>query len=476
MATQTIADSDGEESGSDSATSEILPDAHTRSTERPSPTVAVNPSTSTDSNFFKCVLEEQREAALQQMNEQGPPRTDSSEGMDPVSFDQGFERTVSNAKISLPDRSPWDVPSSPEACKPRKPQKQSSVARTKITRGLKRQLDDIGYMSEDDDPEIAHNASPHSRKRGKLRAALDDHVPELSILSHDTRTLLPPVHADAGGHANAGDKSTSPPPRILDARSANIRSSGTATNVNTPRSNTTVSIEISSNRPPTSDRIKERGSGSMSSPEALSRDLQIMNERKGTSLRKQVIVSPDKDDLVQDDQLNLEKPERPDSTDPTATSGKAVAKKKQRGRPRKLVNEAPVADETVAIEIKKKRGRPKKAIPTQQDNDEGPVTIGVSRADTDMASTTSKVAPSLDVRQDVPVATSSMHVDLGVGETDGSKPVQERKDPVESNAIKMKEQGARVSLSVTKDSARPSYRVGLSKRTRIAPLLKVIRK
>lgn len=440
MAARVIADSDGDESEAESASHVSRHDAEEQ-TRASSHDVDHHPSASTDPNFFNSVFTEQQDAARQQSGNHGAiDLTGESDAMDYASFDQGFER-VGNTAAHV-EKSPWDVPSSPESAKPKRSTKKNTEnsTSTKITRGLRRQLDDIGYISPDDEPTTAQNLNKKRCIRSEMDVA-DASVSALSIESDECFLVAPTALA-----------SSSSPAQPLNHCSINVKSSGTATNINTPREGYPPSAKPSSPERPKS-----------STPEKPD-ETQGGVRSTSVAIRLDDDYAPEKEE--QDDGSYQENPE----AKPTST-------KKPRGRPKKVVDASSTKETNVAaVQVKKKRGRPKKSDKVFMDDDNKPKYEDPASTHTDPvpegAGTQQQVnqdSATLAISQ-APEATGTNKQDiLQLPETPTRQ--AENADSSVNNATPNKKD------SLAQNSAsRQLYRVGLSKKTKIAPLLKMIRK
>ncbi|KAK3196560.1 hypothetical protein K4F52_000442 [Lecanicillium sp. MT-2017a] len=171
-------------------------------------------------------------------------------------------------------------------------------------------------------------------------------------------------------------------------------------------------------------------------------------------------------------------------TEETATT---PAKPKKRGRPKKTKNEKYAASQPTET-TKKKRGRPRKQ--KAEEVDSAQQSPGSHKADAEEAKDEQQNSPAPEVRpeeqQDVQPDMQPEMTDAVVEEDskelrtetpDDSKSVSASAEVAKagSNAVSRK-QGGGSKASPSSDGKPPVYRVGLSRRSRIAPLLKIVRK
>lgn len=445
MAAKVIADSDGDESEAESASHVSRHDAE--QTRASSHDADHHQSASTDPSFFNSVFTEQQDAARQQSGNHGAiDFTGESDAMDYASFDQGFER-VGNTAAHV-EKSPWDVPSSPESAKPKRSSKKNTAnsTSTKITRGLRRQLDDIGYISPDDEPTTAQNLNKKRCIRSEMDVT-DASVSTLSIES-DERFLVAPT---ALASSQRRQYSTQP----LRQCSIDVKSSGTATNINTPREG-----HLPSAKPSSPERPKS------STPEKPDDAQAGVFPPRSTSMAIRL-----------DDDYATGKEQEEDGSYQEKPEAKPTSTKKSRGRPKKVVDASLTKEENVAaVQAKKKRGRPKKSDKVFKDDDNKPEYE-------DAASThTNPVPEGVGTQQQVNQDSATLAI------PQASKATGTNKQDILQLPETPTRQGENADSSVNKatpnkkdslapnSSSRQLYRVGLSKKTKIAPLLKMIRK
>ncbi|KAG5927256.1 hypothetical protein E4U42_002407 [Claviceps africana] len=457
MAQNIIADSDGDESETHSP-----PHISNDDTERPksSPHGTDHQSVSTDPSFFNSVFNEQQDAAREQPTKRDViDLAEESEASAYVSFDQGYER-VETGKDSI-EKSLWDVPSSPEIMKPKRSAKrktESNVTRTKITRGLRRQLDDIGYRSPDDEPTTPDISS--KRRRMQAETGMPDDPP--STISHGSGgSLLVVLKARTPARKT---ENLSPPTQPLKPCNMNIMSSGSATNINTPREVFTPLVKSSSPQRPSS-----------LAPEDLGVRQKEMSPQRSTNIAIKIDDDPvaaaiNATDESEDDDVLYQEEARARHTTP----------KRPRGRPKKAMEATAAAEESaVAVRVKKKRGRPKKSDKVDQNDDKTAVVS--DGASPDMASVPGDKSPAREQQMDRDSANGATLQESKTTETETENKPQpppanrtsrdeSTEGPVKKDVMTKKAEAASSSCS------RQLYRVGLSKRTKIAPLLKIIRK
>ncbi|KAG5951491.1 hypothetical protein E4U53_002973 [Claviceps sorghi] len=466
MAPKIIADSDGDESEPHSPSH--IPNDDVERTKS-SPHGTDHQSVSTDPSFFNSVFNEQQDAAREQpTNYDVIDLAEESEASAFVSFDQGYER-IERGKAPI-EKSLWDVPSSPEIMKPKRSAKRKaeSNTRTKITRGLRRHLDDIGYRSPDDEPTTPD--IPSKRRRVQAKTGMTDDLP--STISHgsDESLLVVPKACTPSRKAERlsrdGFGGLSPPTQMqpLKPCSMNIRSSGSATNINTPREAFTPLVKsFSPGRP------------SSSAPEDVDVRQKEMSPPRSTSMAVKV------DDEPAPTVVNAtNESERDDALYQEEAGSRHTTPRRPRGRPKRAIEATSTTEESVvAVKVKKKRGRPKKSGKPDENDDK---TAGVSdEASPDMTPVAEGKSPARERQMDRDNADGASLQESKAMETGTENKAQpppttptsraENTDgPVKQDVMTKKADAASSSAS------RQLYRVGLSKRTKIAPLLKIIRK
>ncbi|KAG5955952.1 hypothetical protein E4U58_006819 [Claviceps cyperi] len=485
MTPNIIEDSDGDESELSSPPQDSWHDAeHTKS----SPHGIDHPSESTDPSFFNSVFNEQQNAAREQAKD--PQVTGLTEESDAaaecLSFDQGFERVVV-AKDSL-QKSLWDVPSSPESMQPKRSTKRKteSSTRTKITRGLRRQLEDIGYKSPDDEQTTWERLD--KRRRTQQETGMTDDLPNTLPVESESSCLFAPV-IHAFGQTEQYSPVRTPiafpsPTQPLRPCSINLRSSGSATNVNTPRDPWASTIKPSYPERLRSSAVEDGDVIHGGTPPPRSTCLVIKEDDEDVHNADEVAGDGTCFAIKEyDESMPAEEPARDDAShqeecEPGPTTRTT---RRTRGRPKKAV------DATVMIEDpeppakgKKRRGRPKKtekvktgydkkmddeketsadvkSVPEAQDPAQEPQP-DQNRADLAVSTDTMTTETKAEIESQVPTVTSTS---------------QAAEDPDRSIKKGVMLQKAHAT---TNSSARQLYRVGLSKRTKIPSLLKVIRK
>jgi hypothetical protein len=157
---------------------------------------------------------------------------------------------------------------------------------------------------------------------------------------------------------------------------------------------------------------------------------------------------------------------------------KPVEKKKQRGRPKKA-DAAASKEKKAETTVKKKRGRPKKteaAIKLDDDSEvqeTGPAVHADAHVET-------RIKQQLHEDPEEPEQSTPAFTKPESNEADKTMPDQAPQTPTSeaqgsAGIAALKKSAGKTPTSIG-GSGRPLYRVGLSKKTRIAPLLKVIRK
>ncbi|RDA91698.1 hypothetical protein CP533_2358 [Ophiocordyceps camponoti-saundersi (nom. inval.)] len=494
-----IADSD-EEDGSDSLSTPenydpVTVSAQTRSSDRTSHATA-----STDPVLFQRVFDEQREAAHQsalneQQQQEAHYQTDSErcEWLIPVASIESLaqpdawssskpgERSTTKTRkkegaAMVETKDMWDVPSSPERNSGSSTSKTKSRQATtiKITRGLRRNVEMLGYESDED-----ASRTKRDTKRRKLQSSNEDDLntpikdksPKPATVStmtmddqHPLYIATKPLSASQKEEYESihGSQSNKLAKEAADSKRRQC-SSGTATNVNTPRTND----PSSHNEGGTTQTKRRTRARRDSSPDiiALDRGGDGVKGYEASSRADDAEMPPCRDELVDDDESDF---------------GESLIKpKKKRGRPAKKS----VASDT----SKTKRGRPKKKKVEEQMEEEEAVDLSEASpppppppllppaAATPPSPSTSPPKEEQVTEQDDPPPPTSK------ASEESSPPKKETKKldsaPAEKTAPspttpQPKPQPQPQPLSRNK----PLYRVGLSKRLRIEPLLKSLPK
>ncbi|KJZ80219.1 hypothetical protein HIM_00069 [Hirsutella minnesotensis 3608] len=547
---------------------------------------------STDSAFFQSVFHEQNEAAIatyQQVSarqsgaamhrQSSPDAIQQPFGLEPSSLFPDHEKSDRDAlPISAPQtatepaamratevRDLWDVPSSPESKSASdayrvRATRTKGVASVKITRGLRRNLEQLGYESDentradtsyeqagesmgstrgnkkrkvdssrgvgDDDggpitgpkrppPTISAKADIISSSRGSVLATPRNICePTLPVGSDSSFLIAPrPLSASQKGEYQNVDEliESSPPLRKVDIPVRGIGSSGSATMINTPRSNLASSHDVGLRaRTPESEAIchmplaQSARRRRNSSPDVIAL---VSPEQDQTHTDSRSIKTPCVSDARSDgdtgagenSEITYTKRAADDDESDYALSEKPVKPKKQRGRPRKVpLGEsaektnlsAPVggANSASPAAPKKKRGRPKKLqtlAETANASHDPLTTETISHAEKRNA------APALEEPRGQAGMTSEMDARRDAKSQTGSPsktlddklppPATPQKgsvaSPAEAKGVNEDKGSSKMKESSwSKSAVKPLYRVGLSKRLRIAPLLKSLPK
>ncbi|POR31738.1 Uncharacterized protein TPAR_08035 [Tolypocladium paradoxum] len=553
-------------------------DAPTRSSDGVS-----HATVSTDPAFFQSIFNEQKDAANQRTQDaqgEGMMQDKSASSVtsitDPVNQK---DRKVGDMKsmgdlnhVTTPrndtttskqiagSEEVWDVPSSPERrptskASKKKSDRTSKTTTVKVTRGVRKPLEKLGYQSSDED-EDGEAMSTRGKKRRRLgpsgssrqdpkdislitvppnddinspgafqgnNTALGSLVPTLPV-NADSSFLVGPKPLSASQkleYQSINPVSSSPPVGQLGLRAANLGSSGTATNINTPRSNLPSSHDVGM-------RIK--------TPEAEA----LRNMRRTRSPRRRRDSSPDEIAAThaKNDNIQAGFPQRPirsytngtvpdgillngagdehqaefipdgqqDGNDDSdfAVPEKPIRPKRQRGRPRKS---AKVPDDRVTssetgnrstAKPKKKRGRPKKSgapsdVPAEavarvtKTVDEAMAGRQVEDGDAGGEESMPAAAQDAGSRQDRAATEEACQTSVppdrprevpsgALGPTTAAQGREEKAGVGTKNGGEAKDRNDGKGSSWPKAGAKPVYRVGLSKRGKIAPLLKSLRK
>ena len=420
MSPKVIADSDDENSENGFASARTSP-AKQAGESVPVAVSTSHNTSSTDPAFFETVFNEQQ-AAAEEENGNGATCQDNKTQEDV-----------------------WNIPSSPDAHICRRTPRRSRKGRdttAKVTRRMRQQLEEIGYVS---DEEERQNRGYSSRKRRKIAPA------RLCYDDEDASVLVAPASLSASQkrqYRSTKIARSSSPTQALEPKSINVLSSGSATNINTPRTAQSTSLDLSGSN------VVDANAGLDSAP--TTREIvQAQLMRPESPTREEGFVPPG----CHDGNEAAEKPV-------------ATAPKKTRGRPKKK-NDNGVSDEKASIKAKKKRGRPKKADTeidvAQQD---GPAeTVLKSEQRDNMSEDHPEIKPDLQDMELADQLKEEKRPESPPKPATGDVPCL--RDAEDSVPL---EKGKFIPPSAASTAGRPLYRVGLSKRMRIAPLLKSVPK
>ncbi|RFU76526.1 gtpase-activating gyp1 [Trichoderma arundinaceum] len=592
-----IADSDDESDSNEHAVSAppvTITQAQTRSSEHGSLATA-----STDSNFFQQIFNEQNGAACEKAQQlqrdlEDVPHQSSAMTVPDVPFQRttrGFYHSsttsLAEPRMEKPynaptDRSsadwaqgtplekeqsavdPWEVPSSAET--PKFPEKQLKGYSHKV---LDQSHGRVGYPATKDTlSESRWDAHGITESRDKKRRRLGESDSTFSTSDHVDLIMLPssskvitndgletaaassiplptmPVDADSAFHLRHPSPMKSPQLAQFETQYA-VGSSGTATNVNTPRSQMFSTHNFGSMAP------EEQGIGRVtkkseyrnfamrrdSSPDiisALTPGLDKVASQPEYAPDLSPGPKPDQECCDERDSSAHQPPPQElqsgeSDAEFVAHPKPMVKSKKKRGRPKKsLGSDEPLPTEPAASPVSaadaapaaarqtKKRGRPKKqsaelAIERAPPPAATPVSAGGrntrailgqetdsgwSNGDTIQGATkqnavhmtseqgaageASSVAASAERGQDWAALGSKEKTkdhSASRSTTDRPKDEGEPKEPRQPSArVREEKSGGDKKGSSAQGTAKPLYRVGLSKRFKIAPLLKSVRK
>ncbi|KEY66939.1 hypothetical protein S7711_06888 [Stachybotrys chartarum IBT 7711] len=309
-------------------------------------------------------------------------------------------------------------------------------------------------------------------------------------------------------------------PAVMELRyDLKVVSSSSATNINTPRKDLPSSNVISTLPHTQSDdsKSKRRTRGTPmkhinSSPDVIAETGMVMKEPEP----EQAIEQPSLDLLLDGEVLNSQDGDREyNPTKPSKAKGKADSQKKAappkkgRGRPKKTTTQEeppptpldtspPNIDEeaeVVATKVqKKKRGRPKKSGKTPRKtpapeleqaatNDEQPSNETANdegKDDVAVEGEGQRAKDTTEPKADFETSTTSEAKTTPLRELDPNGKNENKPDAAAKappNELETADKKATPKAKQTPTpSSKPLYRVGLSKRSRIAPLLKIIRK
>lgn len=528
---------------------------------------------STDSSFFQTIYDEQNNAAREKAHmpqTRSPERSRKSKeqvnGQNSGEWTQQSTPGREKAPMAIMD-DPWDVPSSPEMGQPlltsRNPPKRresrSLSGRVSEQRSPRNTRHEQREKNRPTDGSSNSRGSPSKqRKRRKIEQSeasqqADNDVDLVTIpFSHEaepgpTPSMLPPtlpinhdvsfyiaskpfmdtqkieyqsLHLPSSdGNNNAGDHNQMLPVMQNDFRV--IGSSGSATNLNTQRSD---GFGLSTAPLPSDTTDADRQANGLSAPRpwGSSPDIIAVDDwsakSKETRLRvKPVHDAPFKNIATKEVAEIIDEPKEfelppldvPRTDDTNAEDAEQPVKQKRtRGRSKKkpgVESTQPVQTEEPAYRDvepvktqKKKRGRPRKPeqVPTTPDevkaSDEKVLDESEILSVLDKPSS-AKEGPEADVsteNSDESVRTGNKHttedyaslveakIDVTITKTgtktDTAALQAEEEDEKDIPTVAIKSATPTRGLSAL--LSKPMYRVGLSKRSRIAPLLKSLRK
>ncbi|QUC16499.1 uncharacterized protein UV8b_00740 [Ustilaginoidea virens] len=500
MAPAVIADSDGDESEAGSPLSDpsACPSPPNEDVEAQVPSENItHPSTSmsTSPGFFNGIFEDQNDAAKQEgiaaiaLKRNLPEEAEAAEA---ISFDEGFVRTTKRESVTRADKSPWDVPSSPEMAKPKRLRRlDSSYTTTKITRGVRRRLEDIGYQSQEDEPSFwGRGMTQGATRRGQAALCMeppsDDMVSTLPF--EDDASVMGPSPTNRSDsqkeHHSAVQPGlhgspAQPPPR----RNISIRSGEAKTNISKARPDSALSIETTSPGLANSRKSKlskQSPSPAPSSNLSLPPCLNTKHELRGGEAAQQIPrTAGDGNCPVQSDDNGAGGIEGGKDADVETQTKPALSEtKRPRGRPKKTGNSNSSKEgETIDSKAKRKRGRPKKS----DEGKEGRVDAADDEETAPRIRDSTPPAPSNEQQEEVNGSNAMLL--LPARDTMPAAAAAEERPTAASRMLEAPSSSSTEIpvLGHGKDKAsktlgRAIYRVGLSKKTRIAPLLKVIRK
>ncbi|PNY25121.1 Uncharacterized protein TCAP_04930 [Tolypocladium capitatum] len=448
----------------------------------------------------------------------------------------------------------WDVPNSPErrptwkGSKKKSDRTSKTTTTVKMTRGLRNTLEKLGYRSEDEDDEAIsghQSISTRGKKRRKLGSPggslRDPNDVSLIIVPRDddkdstgsvqgknntaSGALVATLSVDSDSSFLVGPKPlsacqkleyqsitpvpSSPPVGHLGLQAADVGSTGTATNINTPRRNLPSSHDVGlRTKTPENEAIRNaRRTRSPRRRRYSSPDVLVHPNNGSASAGAQPPTqsctngTPSDGILLNGEGEEYQAeviPEDGNEDSDFAVPEKPVRAKRQRGRPRKS---AKVPDNTAtcgetgngsAAKAKKKRGRPKKSGPSAAaeqvpPGEDVPAEAGARVATTvDEAMMAGRHVGDGDVGNEKSKPATTQVANTGQGWAATGKACQ---ITVSSDRAK-EDPSSAMGPTVTGDQdrndskrpsrpeagAKPAYRVGLSKRRKIAPLLKSLRK
>ena len=428
------------------------------------------PTASTDIAFFESILNEQSAAAREHV------RTASTKATGAVRVDDA-----------------WDVPSSPDVKPSSGRRKRRKVSHEGVTSPKQ-----SGFSIADESSSVLPPTLPPPgepalvinpifwSKSEQTQPRDGDNYPS-SVGYDQTTTLLQPAQRvmDIGSSSSATNLNT---PRSGDPLAGNANTQDQALNgFHTQTTQPTATAQV---RPLSTRQRRE------SSPDVIAVAQMTRLRRKSRNTKAESDEEPadeeraGEEDAAYDDPASHEDDRKAapnqDGDEPESAFEASPVKPKKRGRPKKVKDKVKVVvmteskEEAEPPKTKRKRGRPKKTkVPPADEATslvalELPVVVDIP--DDEKAATEPVVPEDVEGVVDEPPAEAS-------GEE--LKEEKTRHSPDE-----MAEELTRPSTKTVKQSCKdedvkkplssmldkPLYRVGLSKRSRIAPLLKVIRK
>lgn len=474
-------------------------------------------SGSTDPAFFQSVYDEHQEAARQVSRATKPQADKAAED-------------------------PYDIPSSPEVVSARKRKAKprssnadegqdqaSSQRKRKTTRREEEDADQVSLVKVPSQDDPSWNDHPASLDDG-MPSTLDplQALPQLQPVA----PVAPIAVMDSSGFVPTQDQGP-----LATGRGGLIKSSGTATNINTPRSlPPSMPLDVA-----TQENTAPKGTDPVwidSSPDMLTASMTPRLSRRARNAASRVnqmtpVVEDGPPDELEEAPIAPPEPESPGYTSNDEPVAKKPAKaKKQRGRPRKkavpepapepalevangpgIINEAanvapeappediapaeapgeapaqPAASKKPGRKPNKKRGRPKKSDKAAPTADTKPLEEAPPIQDADpeeKQDVQDHKEPEPKPKQAKTPKSKGRDHDSDAFDPEGDTPAKKGKEEEEEEtkpaikttpAVEPKKtlKASGIGPASTPGN-KPIYRVGLSKRSRIAPLLKIVRK
>lgn len=466
-------------------------------------------SASTDPGLFKSVLDEQRKAVRQQAN---------------VTVLGKYQETFLD---------PYDVPSSPveilSGQKRRKTDCDTSDKRRKVNRSTKSH-DEVDLV-------VVPSQLEHDRDypTGATSSMLP---PTLPFESRTTSVVAPQPLTNSeqlqhqslhvgSSDLQSEDQGPSRPGCI-------IRSSGSATIINTPRDeehsiqSTSVNSGASNNVWLKEEEPRESSPDHFVAPEPARQSARTTKKTKKKKQKEKdlvtqakdrmpdelgaqynpdsLIVAQPKDELLDELETSFRPDEMPAKDDYESDfTEKSVKAKKQRGRRKKSVMPEAAATTTTGLmtpqaaneesvpKPKKKRGRSRKADQHAVDPPQEPSTCVEANLEKDVQADCHGPEQAAAQYQKRTEDTAEAKISISLNDSeinaastkkeDALPPADEVKDtsttilkPVQNTGHKEAILAIKHAASVPGSASKPLYRVGLSKKSRIAPLLTIVRK
>ncbi|KAK7208790.1 hypothetical protein V2G26_015968 [Clonostachys chloroleuca] len=516
-------------------------------------------SDSTDPSFFKNVFNEHFQAAIDPLQAAELNRYGEEDELSHDFFDRGNQPDPRVAEPMAEEPDPWEIPSSPEkppkmiGFQSKKNRVSSGTSNASPTRNGTDVVDDEGGSRRGKKRRLNHHNAPEEiPSQDPLAQSMPHDEPESQRPAPDQSSMFPPTLPLPSRLVVAPNPLTNNQKmeyHRVDPQSSDLlsqdqgpalprqigafeRSSGSATNINTPRSQFVPSrsqnLDFSEPGPQrvltfnTPDHVDNQERelpplvGTAPPPEAASPPA-ILHP---APIMEKPVASYGQDELAAEPVTTFTRNEEENESE-FEDSFAQPKKKKKRGRPKKEPAQKATAEangseiiesnkEATPISgAKKKRGRPKKsdqqgtgpkAADTNEVQDVKPVKTkakkkasespDISKQDPEEGQSATEECKNEDIKADCAVEIEPAGMDVpDTADKKGaahSEELELEKAETKSNndekPLEQQSRGKQVTASPAKSLFSPgiptkaSYRVGLSKRSRVAPLLKIVRK